>query len=112
MKKTPMPNPAEGLFENIPKINEQFQRLDCSIRHFRKSKFFPEVTKARLIQERDVLIEAFKKMNCVELRVVYYLQNLNGISSYTLYKLLQKEYRAECERKNYLEHTDVYQDPF
>ena len=52
MKKTPMPNPAEGLFENIPKINEQFQRLDCSIRHFRKSKFFPEVTKARLIQER------------------------------------------------------------
>ena len=62
MKKTPMPNPAEGLFENIPKINEQFQRLDCSIRHFRKSKFFPEVTKARLIQERDVLIEAFKKM--------------------------------------------------
>ena len=112
MKKTPIPNPPEGLFDNIPKLNEYFERNREYIRYFRKSKLFPETTKESLIRERDVLIEEFKKMDEIDIRVIYYLHNISGISSYTLYQLLQKEYRAQCERKNYLEHTDSHQDPF
>ena len=112
MPKKTMPNPAEGLFDNIPRLNNLFTNFEHHIRYFRKSKFFPETTKESLIRERDVLIEEFKKMDEIDIRVIYYLHNISGISSYTLYQLLQKEYRAQCERKNYLEHTDTHQDPF
>ena len=107
-----MKNPAEGLFDQIPRLNKLFMNFQHHIRYFRKSKLFPETTKESLIRERDVLIEEFKKMHEIDIRVIYYLHNISGISSYTLYQLLQKEYRAQCERKNYLEHTESHQDPF
>ena len=112
MKKTPMPNPAEGLFDNIPKLNEYFERNREYIRYFRKSKYLPNTTRETLIKEREVLIEEFKKMDEIDIRVIYYLHNVKGISSYALYRLLQQEYKAQCERENYLEHTDTHQDPF
>ena len=110
MSKTP--NPAEGLFDNIPRLNNLFRNFEHHIRYFRKSKLFPDTTKESLMRERDVLIEEFKKMDEIDIRIIYYLHNVKGISSHTLYKLLQKEYRAQCERENYLEHTDTHQDPF
>ncbi len=112
MPKTKIPNPAEGLFNGIPKINEFFERTDTHIRYFRKSKYFPDSTKEVLISRRELLLDSLKKMDEIDLRLLFYLQQVNGASSFNLYKLLQKEYRAQCERKNYLEHTDIYQDPF
>ena len=107
-----MKNPAEGLFDQIPRLNKLFMNFQHHIRYFRKSKLFPETTKESLIRERDVLIEEFKKMDEIDIRVIYYLHNVKGFSSYALYRLLQQEYKAQCERKNYLEHTDTHQDPF
>ena len=107
-----MKNPAEGLFDQIPRLNNLFTNFEHHIRYFRKSKLFPETTKESLIRERDVLIEEFKKMDEIDIRVIYYLHNVKGISSYALYRLLQQEYKAQCERKNYLERTDSHQDPF
>ena len=112
MKKALIPNPPEGLFDKIPKLNEYFKRNRDYIRYFRKSKFFPNLTRENLIKEREILIEEFKKIDEIDIRVIYYLHNLSGISSYALYQLLQKEYQAQCERKNYLEHTDTHKDPF
>ena len=89
-----MKNPAEGLFEQISRLNNLFMNFQHHIRYFRKSKLFPETTKESLIRERDVLIEEFKKMDEIDIRVIYYLHNVKGISSYALYRLLQQEYKA------------------
>ena len=101
-----------GLFADIPEWQRLFQDMDKHIRLFDAYRWNACTTKENLIKKRDEMLEMVKKLNNIDLHVLYYLRCIQGISNRSLFYMLQKLYLSQCEFLNWLFNTTEYVDIF
>ena len=81
------------------------------IRCFHAYEWERGADKEKLSMVGTALVEMVEKITPMDLRMLYYLKNLDGISTGTFLESLEKKYALQCEMKNELYDTDEYVDP-
>lgn len=81
------------------------------IRRFYAYDWEKGADKEKLSMAGTALIEVVEKITPMDLRMLYYLKNLDGLSTKTFLEGLEKKYQLQCDMKNELYNTDKYIDP-
>ena len=98
--------------EHIEKLLVQiYSYQEYLIRRFNFYEWEKGADKERLAMQSEVLAEMVEKITPMDLRMIYYLKNLDGISPKTFLESLQRKYALQCDMKNELYDTDSYIDP-
>ena len=81
------------------------------IRRFNFYEWEKGADKEKLAMEGQALVETIESITPMDLRMLYYLKNLDGLSTKNLLESLAKKYALQCDIKNELYDTDTYIDP-
>lgn len=81
------------------------------IRRFRAYDWESGADKEKLSMAGTALTEVVKKITPMDLRILYYLKSLDGLSTTIFLESLEKRYALQCDMKNELYDTDKYVDP-
>ncbi|MBE5751175.1 MAG: hypothetical protein E7357_02055 [Clostridiales bacterium] len=81
------------------------------IRRFNFYEWEKGADKEKLGMEGQALVETVERITPMDLRMLYYLKNLDGFSTKTFLESLAKKYALQCDVKNELYDTNEYVDP-
>ncbi len=90
----------EELFCGMPQLLAYFNQLKSYCAHFRRNKSFPSLTKERMLEMYQELLNTAKSINITDIHILYYFHHITGFRAYTIRDALRKIYRAECAFKN------------
>ncbi len=100
----------EGKFGCMPELSSLFQQLEREIRYYNRYCWGEQTTKEKLIKKRDELLAVVKSIDNIDLTILFYLRNLDGLNKYKMARMLRELYRSQCDFKNELYQTDEYAD--
>lgn len=97
-------------FFEMKKINQCFERLTYKAKNYYRYKWKQGITKEHVLQKQEALIKIAENLDIIDLTIIYYLRNIDGIERMSILQSLRKSYQAECEVKNKIKGTKKYQD--
>ena len=101
----------EKMFFGIPEVVRIFQMYEREIRYYNLYNWCEETTKEKLIKKRDVLLDIVKKLNHVDILILFYIKNIDGLGTFYMLRCLRDMYNAQCQFNNELfgnnEHIDI-----
>ena len=101
----------EGMFPSIPEMVRIFQGYEREIRYYNRYDWCETTTKEKLIEKRDIFLDIVKKLDNVDLLILFYIKNTDGLGKLRMMKILRDMYNAQCKFKNALcgrnEHIDI-----
>lgn len=101
----------EKMFPSMPEMVRIFQKFEREIRYYNRYDWCAYTTKEKLIEKRNAFLELVKKLDNIDLLILFYIQHTDGLGKLRTVKLLRNIYIAQCEFKNELcgknEHVDI-----
>lgn len=100
----------ENSFE-IPKVNIYLKQNRYYISHFDRFTWQAGATREVLFKQREEFLKVLADLSVRDLRILFYIKNLDGVSACALLRNFEKQYQAQCDYKNVVYKTDEYRDP-
>ena len=100
----------EGMFPRIPEMVRIFQQYEREIRYYNRYDWCETTTKEKLIEKRDIFLEIVKKLDNIDLLILFYIKNTDGLGKLRMVKILRDMYNAQCKFKNALCGRNEYID--
>ena len=92
----------EKMFPAIPEMVRIFQKYEREIRYYNLYDWCEGTTKEKLIQKRDILLEIVKKLDNIDLLILFYIKNTSGLGKLRTVKILREMYCTQCRLQNEL----------
>ena len=97
----------------LPLLQSSFKVWEREYTHFKCYQWKENVTKQTIADRNKTLLQTVKDINAVDLKILYYIQHLEGRQKMRICKKLAALYQAQCALKSELgNNTQEYYDPF
>ena len=101
----------EERFVFFPNLAKSFCNLERELRYFNRYEWENGIIKEDLVKERETYLNVLKNLDLWDLRILFYVHHIRGWIPQQFVKVLQTQYRSQCDLLNLLHKTDVYVDP-
>ena len=113
MQKKKMQEELQGIkekFSATPNWGVFFSNVERILRYYNCYEWEEGVSKEAITAQRDALLETLQRVDVYELKILYYIQNLQGWRAEKFFRLLKKQYKQQCDFLNALYQTDEFFD--
>ena len=100
----------EERFRAFPKLAAYFKEFQKTIDNFDKYEWEKGVTKEKMLEKRDALIQIAENIDALFLITYYYAHEISSLGVFTLRRKLKKLYLAEKEVRRVFEQSGKVED--
>ncbi|MBQ8284054.1 MAG: hypothetical protein IJX75_03070 [Clostridia bacterium] len=98
------------LFFAVPQLKKSFLNMENRIKYFRKQPK-RDTTKEDLERKMELLLQTAKTLNGRDIRIIYYIRNIDSLGERKMLEMLEKLYQAEEKFKAEWNGENEWKDP-
>ena len=83
-------------FEGIPELTRLFEKMERDVKGYNRYKS-KGISKEILIMQREELLKQLQKIDAIVLKIMWYIEKIEGISLFSILNILRKRYEVQCD---------------